>query len=63
MKNSRLPANIKEEDSETPWLTNQMINFLELEKCKDHKNQNPWMVHLSANFLCLQSIAKNSTKN
>ena len=47
MKNSRLPANIKEEDSETPWLTNQMISFLELEKCKNHKNQKPWMVHLS----------------
>ena len=47
MKNSRLPANIKEEDSETPWLTSQMIRFLELEKHKNHKNQKPWMVHLS----------------
>ena len=31
MQNARLPANIHESDSETPWLTTQMINYLKLE--------------------------------
>ena len=47
MKNSRLPANIREEDSETPWLTTQMIHFLESEIAKKLSNRRPWMVHLS----------------
>ena len=47
MKNSRLPANIREEDSETPWLTNQMMHFLESEIAKKPSDRRPWMVHLS----------------
>ena len=47
MKNSRLPANIREEDSETPWLTTQMIHFLESEIAKKLPDRRPWMVHLS----------------
>ena len=47
MKNSRLPANIREEDSETPWLTTQMIHFLESEIAKKLSDRRPWMVHLS----------------
>jgi len=43
-ENARLPANIREEDSETPWLTRQMIRFLE----KDAPaRERPWMCHLS----------------
>ena len=41
--NSDLPANIKEEDSETPWLTREAINFLEQKKDSDR----PWMCHVS----------------
>ena len=47
MKNARLPANIKEEDSETPWLTTRMIDFLNMEKQKDTADRKPWMMHLS----------------
>ncbi len=47
MKNARLPANIKEVDSETPWLTSQMINFLDREKEKVASERTPWLVHLS----------------
>ncbi len=43
MKNSALPANIIEKDSETPWLTSEMINWLEKRKPDDP----PWCVHLS----------------
>ena len=42
--NSTKPANIKEEDSETPWLTREAIKFL------DEKAANPvrpWLCHLS----------------
>ncbi len=43
-ENARRPANIREEDSETPWLTRQMIKFLE----KDAPGrERPWMCHLS----------------
>ena len=41
--NSHLPANIAEEDSETPWLTQQAIKFLE-EKADKNK---PWLCHVS----------------
>lgn len=41
--NSDLPANIKEEDSETPWLTREAIKFLEEKKEADR----PWMCHVS----------------
>lgn len=40
MENASLPANIREEDSETPWLTNEAIAFIE-------QAQGPWCAHLS----------------
>ena len=41
--NSHLPANIREEDSETPWLTRETLKFL-----KQHENSTrPWMCHVS----------------
>ena len=42
MKNARLAANIAEEDSETPWLTSQAIQFVESAQARD-----PWLCHLS----------------
>ncbi|MFT4793054.1 MAG: arylsulfatase A-like enzyme [Paracoccaceae bacterium] len=36
------PANIREEDSETPWLTSRTIDFIEA-----HKDGRPWMAHVS----------------
>lgn len=41
LKNSRLPANIREEDSETPWLTSEAIRFIE------QKHDRPWVCHVS----------------
>ena len=41
--NSGLPANIREEDSETPWLTRECIEFLE----KNKNPKKPWMCHAS----------------
>ena len=41
--NSHRPANIREEDSETPWLTREAISFLEAKKDDDR----PWMCHVS----------------
>ncbi|MCG6884784.1 MAG: sulfatase-like hydrolase/transferase [Silicimonas sp.] len=38
--NADKPANIREEDSETPWLTGEAIRFLD-------KVQGPWCAHLS----------------
>ncbi len=35
------PANIREEDSETPWLTGQAIEFI------DAQGEAPWCAHLS----------------
>ncbi len=35
-----LPANIREEDSETPWLTSEEIDFID-------KTPSPWCAHLS----------------
>ncbi|NCF49557.1 MAG: sulfatase-like hydrolase/transferase [Bacteroidetes bacterium] len=43
-KNATLPANIREEDSETPWLTREMIKFLREEA---PNRTRPWMCHLS----------------
>ena len=43
-KNANLPANIREEDSETPWLTRETIEFL---KQKKAENGRPWMCHVS----------------
>lgn len=43
MRNANLPANIRENDSETPWLTRECIDFLKSKKGSDR----PWLVHLS----------------
>ena len=42
-KNAKLPANIKEEDSETPWLTRQAISFLQAKE----QDEKPWLCHVS----------------
>jgi len=43
MKNAVLPAHVKEEDSETPWLTSRAIDFIE-----DRRGSGrPWLAHLS----------------
>lgn len=39
-RNADKPANIREEDSETPWLTDQAIAFVD-------QVQGPWCAHLS----------------
>lgn len=41
MKNSPLPAHIHEEDSETPWLTDRAMEFME------SRDDTPWLCHLS----------------
>ncbi|TDQ67194.1 arylsulfatase A-like enzyme [Maritalea mobilis] len=43
MQNADQPANIKEEDSETPWLTSQAIQFMEERREADKS----WLCHLS----------------
>lgn len=43
MNNADRAANIREEDSETPWLTSQAIDFIET---RSDTNQ-PWCCHLS----------------
>ena len=40
MQNSDKPANIREEDSETPWLTQKTIEFIEAKS-------GPWCAHVS----------------
>jgi arylsulfatase A-like enzyme len=42
MANARRPANIREEDSETPWLTSSALEFMET-----HKDGAPWLAHVS----------------
>ncbi|MGH1331059.1 MAG: alkaline phosphatase family protein [Paracoccaceae bacterium] len=42
MAHADQPANIAEEDSETPWLTTKAIEFIEAKKCGA-----PWLCHLS----------------
>ncbi len=42
MKNARQPANIREHDSETPWLTSRAIDFI-----KDQPGDVPWLAHVS----------------
>lgn len=42
LKNSRLAANVDEEDSETPWLTSRAIDFLQGDEARE-----PWLCHLS----------------
>lgn len=39
-RNADKPANIREEDSETPWLTTKTIEFIEEKK-------GPWLAHVS----------------
>lgn len=39
-QNADKPANIREEDSETPWLTSEAIHFIE-------QAQGPWCAHVS----------------
>ncbi len=39
-RNADKPANIREEDSETPWLTTKTIAFIEAQK-------GPWLAHVS----------------
>ena len=41
MKNADMPANVREEDSETPWLTNRTIDFIE------EQGDTPWLAHVS----------------
>ncbi len=43
MQNADQPANIEEEDSETPWLTSQAIQFMEERRDADKS----WLCHLS----------------
>ena len=38
--NADRPANIREQDSETPWLTSRAIDFIDA-------NEGPWLAHLS----------------
>lgn len=40
-KHAEKPANIREEDSETPWLTSEAIKFI------DAQAEAPWCAHLS----------------
>ncbi len=42
MKHAEKPANIREEDSETPWLTSRTIDFIE-----SRESDAPWMAHVS----------------
>lgn len=39
-RNADKPANIREEDSETPWLTSKTIEFIE-------EKEGPWLAHVS----------------
>jgi arylsulfatase A-like enzyme len=43
-RNAHLPANIREQDSETPWLTRQMMAFLD---DGARARVRPWLCHLS----------------
>ena len=42
MQNAGMPANILEQDSETPWLTDRAIDFIE-----QHQSGKPWLAHVS----------------
>ncbi len=44
LRHSNKPANIEEQDSETPWLTDRAIDFI---KQRDESNSPPWLCHLS----------------
>lgn len=43
MENAGKPANIRESDSETPWLTNRAIEFI----AERRRSSTPWLCHLS----------------
>lgn len=43
LKHASKPANIREEDSETPWLTKEAIRFVD----KMQNSDTPWHCHLS----------------
>jgi len=43
LKNSRLPANISEEHSETAYMTNRAMDFMS----QASENDQPWLCHLS----------------
>ncbi|EFO29812.1 sulfatase [Roseibium sp. TrichSKD4] len=43
-KNADKPANIREEDSETPWLTSETIRFMDEQKANGAR---PWCAHVS----------------
>lgn len=42
MQNANRPANVREHDSETPWLTRRAIDFIE-----EQNPDKPWLAHLS----------------
>ncbi|GHA57403.1 phosphonate monoester hydrolase [Amylibacter ulvae] len=42
MQNADMPANIQEEDSETPWLTSRTIDFI-----SEQSGDQPWLAHVS----------------
>ncbi|APX16804.1 phosphonate monoester hydrolase [Phaeobacter inhibens] len=44
MVNADKPANIAEEDSETPWLTREAMRFIEM---TEQNGDQPWCAHLS----------------
>lgn len=41
MQNADQPANVREEDSETPWLTTRTIDFI------NERGDTPWLAHVS----------------
>ncbi len=45
MRNASAPANIREEDSETPWLTDRALEFLAERGAS--RDAPPWLCHLS----------------
>ena len=46
MQHASKPANIAEEDSETPWLTREVIRFME-SRGSEGNDGEPWMCHAS----------------
>ena len=41
MRHARLPARVRDEDSETPYMTSRAIDFI------DRAGDQPWCLHLS----------------
>ncbi|MBT2129555.1 sulfatase-like hydrolase/transferase [Aliiroseovarius lamellibrachiae] len=46
MMHADKPANVREEDSETPWLTDRTIDFIDAQKADQPPNK-PWCAHVS----------------